>query len=153
MTQERATEESFRYPTPEEMLALDRAARRARAEAIASLFTAAGRQLKELIRRGADAPRTSSQLPTEGERKTMTTLFWRNALASLPPSVQRRYATAFEAAERFEAVLDLGIEVWRFAKGAFAKTSRVAAQAMRGTARTLDPAAHRTLPEHRAESY
>ena len=144
MTQERAKEESFRYPTPKEMLALDRAARRARAEAIASLFTAAGRQLKELIRRGADAPRTSSQLPTE--RKTMTTLFWRNALASLPPSVQRRYATAFEAAERFETMLDLGIEIWGFAKDAIAKTYEVAAHAMRGTARTLERA------EQRAES-
>ena len=80
----------------------------------------------------------------------MTTLFWRNALASLPPSVQRRYATAFEAAERFEAVLDLAIEVWRFAKDALAKTGRVAARAMRGTARTLD---HAALPEDRVESY
>jgi len=148
MTQERAKEESFRYPTPEEMLALDRAARRARAEAIASLFAAAGRLLKELIRRAADAPRTSSQLPTE--RNTMTTLFWRNALASLPPSVQRRYATAFESAERFEAVLDLAIEVWRFAKDALARTGRAAGRAMRGTARTLD---HAALPEDRVESY
>ena len=151
MTQERAKVESFRYPTPEEMLALDRAARRARAEAIASLFAAAWRQLKELIRRDADAPRTSSQLPTE--RKTMTTLFWRNALASLPPSVQRRYATTFEAAERFEALLDMAIEVWCFAKDALAGTGRVAARAMRGTARTLDHAAHGTLPEDRVESY
>jgi len=151
MTQERAKVESFRYPTPEEMLALDRAARRARAEAIASLFAAAGRLLKELIRRDADAPRTSSQLPTE--RKTMTTLFWRNALASLPPSVQRRYATTFEAAERFEALLDMAIEVWCFAKDALAGTGRVAARAMRGTARTLDHAAHGTLPEDRVESY
>src|SRR6267143_312612 len=150
MTLESAKGESFRYPTPEEMLALDRAARRARAQAIGDLFAGAGRLLKELIRRGADAPRTSSQLPTE--RNTMTTLFWRNALASLPPSVQRRYATTFEAAERFEALLDLAIEVWCFARDAVAKTSRVAAQAMRRTARNLDHAAHRTLPEHRAES-
>src|SRR5258705_2629510 len=50
------------------------------------------------------------------------------------PSVQRRYATSFEAAERFEAMLDLGIEVWCFAKDALAKTSRVAGRAMRGTA-------------------
>jgi hypothetical protein len=144
MTQESAKGESFRYPTPEEMLALDRAARRARAQAIGDLFAATGRLLKELIRCGADAPRTRAQLPTE--RNTMTTLFWRNALASLPPSVQRRYATAFEAAERFEAMLDLGIEVSRFAKDAIAKTYEVAAHAMRGTARTLDRA------EHRAES-
>jgi hypothetical protein len=144
MTQERAKGGSFRYPTPEEMLALERAARRARAEAIASLFAAAGRHLKELIRRGADAPRTSSQLPTE--RKTMTTLFWRNALASLPPGAQRRYASTFEAAERFEILLDLSIEAWGFAKDALARICQVAAQAMRGTARILERAAHRLLP-------
>src|SRR5258707_11765417 len=129
MTQESAKGESFSYPTPEEMLVLDRAARRARAQAIGDLFAAAGRLLKELIRRGADAPRTRPQLPTE--RKTMTTLFWRNALASLPPSVQRRYATTFETAERFEAMLDLGIEVSRFAKDAIAQTYEVGAHAIR----------------------
>src|SRR2546425_913332 len=42
----------------------------------------------------------------------MTTLFWKDALASLPPSVQRRHAASFEAAERLEALLDLGIEAW-----------------------------------------
>jgi hypothetical protein len=151
MTQQRAEVERFRFPTPQEMRAIDEAARRARARAIGGALAAAGRQLKELIRRGADAPRTSSQLPTE--RNAMTTLFWRNALASLPPSVQRRYAAAFEAAERFEAVLDMAIEIWRFAKDALAKTSRVAGRAMRGTARTLDDAAHGTLPEDRVESY
>ena len=76
----------------------------------------------------------------------MSTLFWRNALASLPPSVQRRHATTFEAAERFEAILDLGIEIWGFAKDAIAKACEVAAHAMGGTARTLDRA------ERRAES-
>ena len=144
MTQESARGESFRYPTPEEMLALDRAARRARAQAIGDLFVAAGRLLKELIRRGADAPRTRSQLPTQ--RKTMTTLFWRNALASLPSGVQRRYASTFEAAERFEILLDLSIEAWGFAKDALARICQVAAQAMRGTARILERAAHRLLP-------
>jgi hypothetical protein len=141
MTQESAKRESFRYQAPD-MLALYEAARRARADAIASVFAAAGRQLKELIRRTADAPRTHAQFPTE-RNTTMTTLFWRNALASLPPAVQRRYATAFEAAERFEAMLDLGIEVWSFAKDAFAKACEAAAHAMRGAARALERAAHR----------
>ena len=45
--------EDFRFTTPEEMRALERAARRARAEAIAGLLAAAGGQLKELIVRGA----------------------------------------------------------------------------------------------------
>jgi len=44
-----------RFPTPEEMLAIELAARRERARAIARLLAAAGRQLKELIVRGATA--------------------------------------------------------------------------------------------------
>jgi len=85
-------------------------------------------------------------IPTK--RKTMTTLFWKDALASLPPNVQRRYAASFDAAERFEALLDLGIEAWRSAKHALAKICQAAARAMRGTARILDGAAHRLLPMH-----
>ena len=78
----------------------------------------------------------------------MTTLFWRNALASLPPSVQRRYATTVEAAERFEILLDLSFEAWGFARDALARICQTAAHAMRGTARILDRAAHRLLPVH-----
>ena len=84
---------------------------------------------------------------------SMTALFWKNALASLPPTAQRRYAPTFEAAERFEILLDLGIEAWGSAKHALAKICRAAAHAMRGTARILDSAAHRLLPVHRAETY
>ena len=85
-------------------------------------------------------------IPTK--RKTMTTLFWKDALASLPPNVQRRYAASFDTAERFEALLDLGIEAWRSVKHALAKICQAAARAMRGTARILDGAAHRLLPMH-----
>jgi hypothetical protein len=146
MTQESAEGERLRFPAPEEMLAIERAVRRARAQAIARLFAAAGRQLKELIRRTHAAPRNSSQFPTK--RKTMTTLFWHNALASLPPSVRPRYAASFEAAERFDALLDLGIEAWGSAKHLLAKICQAAAHAMRVTARILDGAARRLLPVH-----
>ena len=78
----------------------------------------------------------------------MTKSFWKDALASLPLSVQRRYAASFEAAERFEALLDLGIEAWGSAKHALAKFCQAAARAMRGTARILEGAAHRLLPMH-----
>jgi len=139
------------------MQAIERAARRARARAIARLFAAAGRQLSELIAGGAAvpaskvrctdaAPRDRPQFTTK--RKTMTTLFWKDALASLPPNVQRRYAASFEAAERFEALLDLGIEAWGSVKRALARVCKAAARAMRGTARILDGAAHRLLPMH-----
>jgi hypothetical protein len=128
------------------MLAIEQAARRARAHAIARVLAAAGHRLKELIRRTEAAPRTSSRFPTR--RKTMTTLFWKDALASLPPDVQRRYAATFEAAERFETLLDLGIEAWGSAKHALAKICQASARAMRVTARILDSAAHRLLPVH-----
>jgi hypothetical protein len=78
----------------------------------------------------------------------MTALFWQNALASLPPGVQRRYAASFEAAERFDALLDLGIQTWGSVKHYLAKMCQVAAHAMRGTARILDRAARRLLPVH-----
>jgi hypothetical protein len=78
----------------------------------------------------------------------MTTLFWKDALASLPANVQRRYAASFEAAERFEALLDLGIEAWGSAKHALANICQASARAMRGAARILEDAAHRLLPMH-----
>jgi len=149
MTLERTPGEYLRFPSPAEMLALERAARRAQAKAIARLFAAAGRQLKEMIMkvpRTDPAPREGSRFPTK--RKTMTTSFWKDALASLPPSVQRRYAASFEAAERYEALLDLGVEAWDSAKHALARICQAAARAMRATARILEGAAHRLLPMH-----
>ena len=135
------------FPTPEELRAIEQAARRARAQGIGRLLAATGRQLKELVRSTNAAPRYSSQLPSLPiRRKTMTTLFWQNALASLPPQLQRRYAATFEAAERFDTLLDLGIEAWVFARHALAKICKTAAYAMRGTARILDRAAHQLLP-------
>src|SRR5216117_756624 len=129
------------------MLALERAARRAQAKAIARLFAAAGRQLKEMIMkvpRTDPAPRERSRFPTK--RKTMTKSFWKDALASLPPSVQVRYAASFEAAEHFDALLDRVIEAWGSAKQGLAKICQASARAMRGTARVLEEAAHRLLP-------
>ena len=76
----------------------------------------------------------------------MTTSFWKDALASLPPNVQRRYAASFEAAERFEALLELGVEAWGSAKHRLGKICQAGAHAMRGTARILEGAAHRLLP-------
>jgi hypothetical protein len=157
MTLERSPGKYLRFPSPADVLAIERAARRARAEAIGRLFAAAGRQLKKMIAGGATvpadkvlragaAPREGSQFPTE--RKTMITSFWKDALASLPPSVQRRYAASFEAAERFEALLEQSIEAWGSAKRALGKICQAAARAMRGTARILEDAAHRLLPMH-----
>jgi len=142
MTQTSAKGERFRIPAPEGELAFERTARRARARAVALLQAALARQLKskDLTRRGDTVPRYEMFLTT---RNTMTTSFWQSALASLPPSVQRRHAASFEAAERFEALLDLGFEAWGSAKDVLARICQAAARAMRGTARVLESAAHR----------
>jgi len=78
----------------------------------------------------------------------MTKSFWKDALASLPPSVQVRYAASFEAAEHFESLLDLCAWAWGSARHALAKICQAAARAMRGTARILEGAARRLLPMH-----
>ena len=73
----------------------------------------------------------------------MSTSFWKQAAASLPPEVRRRYAADFEAAERFEYLVDIGIEAWGFARRALAKTCQVAAYALLTAARILHTAARR----------
>lgn len=83
----------------------------------------------------------------------MTASFWKNALASLPPAVQRRYATDFEAAERLDELLDLGIDVWRHAGRVLAKICQGAAHALRTTARILDGAAQRLSLVHSANRH
>ena len=56
VTQESAQGEYLRFPTLAEMRAIERAARRAQAQAIARLLAAAGRQLKEMIVGGTTVP-------------------------------------------------------------------------------------------------
>ncbi len=73
----------------------------------------------------------------------MSTSFWKEAAASLPPDMQRRYAANFEAAARYEYFVDLGVEASRFAKRALAKGCRIAAHALRKAARILHTAARR----------
>lgn len=76
----------------------------------------------------------------------MTTSFWKDAAASLPPAVRHRYAANFEAAERYEHLLESGIEAWRIARRALAKCCQVAAGALRAAARSLDRAARHIRP-------
>ncbi|HUF79708.1 MAG TPA: hypothetical protein VMN03_01120 [Burkholderiales bacterium] len=68
----------------------------------------------------------------------MTDSFWKNAAASLPPHVRSRYAEAFEAMERYEALLDAVMSGGRRARRALGKGCQAAA-------RLLDTAAQRLL--------
>lgn len=60
-----------RYPTPEEIHALEHAARRARAETIARLFGAAVRGLVKLIVRGAALLAGKSRGPRAPARRAV----------------------------------------------------------------------------------
>lgn len=76
----------------------------------------------------------------------MTTSFWRDAAASLPPEIRHRYAADFEAAERIEQVLDLVIEAWVFVRHALGRCFGNVAEGLRKTARILDAAARHLSP-------
>lgn len=71
----------------------------------------------------------------------MHSSFWKNAAASLPPQVRRRYAAQFEAAERFEPVLDLIIDAGGYARRALGWGCESVAAGLRKTARILDAVA------------
>ncbi|HEU0289522.1 MAG TPA: hypothetical protein VFR39_02045 [Burkholderiales bacterium] len=68
----------------------------------------------------------------------MTESFWKDAVASLPPSVQRRYATEIEAMERYDVLMDAAVDAWRYARRALGKSCQAAA-------RLFDNAAQRLL--------
>jgi hypothetical protein len=49
------------------------------------------------------------------ESETIAESFWKSAAASLPPHVRRKYAHLFEAAERYEPVVDFIVDRCRAA--------------------------------------
>ena len=69
--------------------------------------------------------------------------FWKKALASLPPQVQRRYAAEFEAIERYEPLIGLVADAGGHARRALGNCCRRAAGALRAAARRLDTAGRR----------
>ena len=78
----------------------------------------------------------------------MTETFWKDALASLPPTVRRRYAADFEMAERLDRSLDLALDAWSSVKRALAKVCCAGAYAMHAAAPMLERAAQRLLLTH-----
>jgi len=142
--------EPFRYPTHEEIDAFVRAARQDRAEAIARLFREAFRGLAGLFARGmpAQAVARARQRPSRSgissaKERPVAESFWKAAAASLPPQVQWRYARMFEAAERFEELLDRVLTARGRAHRALARACSRLADALRNAARALDAAAWR----------
>jgi hypothetical protein len=61
--------------------------------------------------RAAAAEKAARRNHYEGEAATDS--FWKTAAASLPPHVQRKYGHLFEAAERYEPLIDFIVELFR----------------------------------------
>jgi hypothetical protein len=144
------TIEHFRYPTRAEIDALIEAARRERAEAVARMFRGAVRGLAAFVARGTPADRRARAckrtLPSNtilAKEHPMAESFWKTAAASLPPHVQERYASLFEAAEEYEPVIDFIVTARGRAYRALAQGFRSLADTLRNAARALDAAAWR----------
>ena len=56
----------------------------------------------------------------------LKTVFWKNALESLPASIRSRYAKDIAAAERWELRIDAVVRSWTRAKAAFGRTIQAA---------------------------
>ena len=56
----------------------------------------------------------------------LKTVFWKNALESLPASIRSRYAYDIAAAERWELRLDAVVRSWSRAKAALNRTLEAA---------------------------
>jgi hypothetical protein len=56
----------------------------------------------------------------------LKTMFWKNALESLPASVRSRYAYDIAAAERWELRIDAVLKSWSRAKAAFSRPFQAA---------------------------
>jgi hypothetical protein len=67
--------------------------------------------LRSSYERAAAAEDAARRNHYEGE--TATESFWRKAAASLPPHAQRKYAHLFDAAERYEPVIDFIVDLFR----------------------------------------
>ena len=72
--------------------------------------------------------------------------FWKTAAASLPPRVQWRYGSLFEAADEFEQLLEFVLAGRGRFYSALARACRSVADALRKSARRLDVKARRLTP-------
>jgi hypothetical protein len=76
----------------------------------------------------------------------MTESFWKEAAAKLPPEVRQRHAAAFDAADRYEPLVDWLIEAGGSVRRALAVCCGSAAGALHTAARPLEAAARRLSP-------
>lgn len=73
----------------------------------------------------------------------MTGSFWKKAAEKLPPEVRERHAPAFDAADRYEPLVDWIVDAGGYARRALAFTCGAAAGGLYTVARTLEATARR----------
>jgi hypothetical protein len=145
------------YPTHFEILAIERAARRAQAEELRRLLMLAARRLRVLAVRGATAlSQTLVQSPAlvsprgsdERQKRAVRKLIIEGLALSLPAHVRERYAADLAAAARIEPLIDAGLAAWDLTVRVLAQVFHGMARGLRAVARSLDLAAGRLTPTH-----
>lgn len=145
------------YPTFDEIIAIERAARRAQAAEMVRLATIAASKLKALTRsfaaalsRSLDrppAPVTRSGSRDVGARATLSSIM-EELGASLPAELRVRFGEELATAARVAPVIDFGLAAWDFSGRALARVFQGAARGLRAGAWSLDVAARRLTPVH-----
>jgi len=140
------------FPTYDEILAIEHAARRAQAAEVSRLIALGFRKLFALTRKMAgvlsDAlalPATGGESGSSGSATTLTSIM-KELGASLPEEVRNRYSEELATAIRVAPVLDMAFAAWESVVRVLAQAFRGIAQALRATARGLDVAARRLMP-------
>ena len=147
------------YPTPDEILAIEGAARQAQAAEMLRLATLAASKLKALTRDFTAAlARPLDQIPAPAARSSSDDIGARATLASiidelgasLPAEFRARYAEELAAAARVAPLIDFGFAAWDFSVRALARVFQGAAWGLRAGALSLDVTARVLRPMHQA---
>jgi len=143
------------YPRYDEILAMEQAARAARAAEMGRVAALAASKLKAITHRCA-AALSRSLNPTPGtgdgnrhaEAPATLASILEELAASLPEEMRMRHSQELLTAARVAPVIDLGIAAWEFLARFVAGMIHGTAQSLRAGAWCLDAAARRLLPVH-----
>lgn len=145
------------YPTYDEILAIEHAARRAQAEEIGRLAVLGASRLKALALQFAgvvsSALDQSPALATRrgsgnSQRRTALASVMEELCASLPPQVRVLYAEDLAVATRVAGAIDFCIAIWDFTVGILAGVFHGLAGGLRAGAWCFEVAARRLTPLH-----
>jgi len=143
------------YPRFDEILAMEQAARAARAAEMGRVAALAASKLKAITHRCATALSRSLNPASgtgDGNRHAEAPVTLASILeelaASLPEEMRKRHSQELLTAARVAPVIDLGIAAWEFLARIVAGMIHGTAQSLRAGAWCLDAAARRLLPLH-----